>query len=165
MAEPNEPQKMIEVELGRLVLRDHSLAAPQYIYLREKDGARSFPIVIGFPEAAEIQRVVTGATTERPMTHHLLFDTIQSLGAKLARVDIVDMRHNTFYAQLTLEGEAGETLAILDARPSDSIALALRAGCPLRVAEFVLEGARTDEAPDMLDEETGEDFAGGPPEA
>jgi uncharacterized protein len=152
MTQPSESQRMIEMEVGRLVLRDHSLAAPQYVYLREKGGERSFPIVIGFPEAAEIQRVVTGMATERPMTHQLLCDTLSTLGAKLARVDIIDLRRNTFYAQLVLEDENGETIAVLDARPSDSIALALRVGCPLRVSEFVLDTARTDEAPDVLDE-------------
>ena len=63
----DDTPRMIEMELGRLVLRDHSLIAPQYVYLREKDGGRSFPIVVGFAEAAEMQRVVTGIETERPI--------------------------------------------------------------------------------------------------
>ncbi|MFT7485332.1 MAG: bifunctional DNase/RNase, partial [Candidatus Paceibacteria bacterium] len=116
-----------------------------YIYLREVDGQRSFPIIIGFPEATEIQRVVTSTETERPMTHQLLHDTITQLGAHLASVDIVDVRQNTFYAQLVLENESGERVAVIDSRPSDSIALALRAKCPLRVSEVVLEMVRTDE--------------------
>lgn len=157
MDETTAPQRMIEMELGRLVLRDHSLSAPQYVYLREKNGERSFPIVIGFPEAAEIQRVVTGNDTERPMTHKLLHDTINSLGAKLARVDIIELRHNTFFAQLVIGNEEGQTLAVLDARPSDSIALALRANCPLMVSEVVLDIARTDEAPDDLDQASADD--------
>lgn len=146
-------EKMVEIELGRLVLRDHSLAAPQYIYLREIDGERSFPIVIGFPEATEIQRVVTGLATERPMTHQLLHDAIQALGARLASVDIVDVRQNTFFAHIVLENEAGQVVATLDARPSDSIALAMRARCPLRVSEAVLELVRTDRGPDPIESE------------
>lgn len=142
---------MVEIELGRLVLRDHSMAAPQYIFLREVNGERSFPIVIGFAEATEIQRVVTGVRTERPMTHELLHETIQALGARLASVDIVDVRKNTFYARLLLEDEAGESLGQIDARPSDSIALALRAGCPLRVSESLLELVRTDRGRDSLE--------------
>ena len=141
---------MVPIELGRLVLRDHSVSAPQYIYLREVDGNRSFPIIIGYPEAVEIQRVVTNAETERPMTHALMHDAITQLGAKLAYVDIVDVRQNTFYAKLVLHNEAGEEVAVLDGRPSDSIALALRAKCPLRVAESVLDTVRTDDAKDAM---------------
>lgn len=152
-----ESEKLVEMELGRLVLRDHSLTAPQYVFLREKDGERSFPIVIGFPEAAEIQRVVTGVATERPMTHQLLSDALRSLGARLVRVEITDLRHNTFYAQLVLEDEDGLPLAVLDARPSDSLALASRVGCPVLVSESVLEAARTDEAPDLLEDDEDED--------
>ena len=144
-----EDQVMVEIELGRIVLRDHS-SIPQYIYLREKNGERSFPIVIGFPEASEIQRVITRTATERPLTHELLHNALNTLGAHLARVDIVDIRQNTYFAQLFLENEAGEAIATLDARPSDSVALALRAGCPIRVAESVLEQVRTDEANDPL---------------
>jgi hypothetical protein len=152
MDQPEAPT-MIEMELGRLVLRDQSLALPQYVYLREKNGQRSFPIMIGYPEAAEIQRVVMGVATERPMTHQLLFDAIEALGARLARVDICDLASNTFYAQLTLEDGSGATLAPLDARPSDSIALAQRAHCPLFVSEPILEASRTDDSPDVLDGE------------
>lgn len=143
--------KWVEIELGRIVLRDHSLGAPQYIYLREVGGERSFPIVIGFPEATEIQRVVTGMATERPMTHQLLHDAIGALGARVAHVDIVDVRQNTFFARIVLENEGGEVVASLDARPSDSIALATRARCPLRVSEDVLELVRTDRGEDQIE--------------
>jgi len=147
---PDEGQKMVEIELGRIVLRDQSMGAPQYIYLREVGGDRSFPIVIGFPEATEIQRVVTGLETERPMTHQLMHDSIQALGAQLASVDIVDVRQNTFFARIVLQDEGGTVVATLDARPSDSIALAMRARCPLRVSESVLELVRTDKGQDPL---------------
>lgn len=165
MHDPTEDQEMVEIELGRLVLRDHSFVAPQYIYLREVGGERSFPIVIGYPEAAEIQRLVTGDATERPMTHQLMHNMMRALGAQLARVDIVEIRHNTFFAQLVLADETGEPVAILDSRPSDSIALALRARCPLRVAESVLEQVRTDEATDSIGGEPGEPEEPGPEES
>jgi len=148
--DPAEGQVMIDVELGRVILREHSLNAPQYIYLREVGGQRSFPIVIGLPEAMEIQRILTGVKTERPLTHQLLSEVMGSLGAHLKHVDIVDIRHNTFFAQLVLADEKDETVAIVDSRPSDSIALCLRAGCPLRVTESVLEQVRTDESGDPL---------------
>jgi len=148
--DPTEDLPMIEIELGRIVLRPHSISAPQYIYLREKGGDRSFPIVIGYPEATEIGRVVTGEAMERPMTHQLLHETINSLGAKVVCVDIVDVRQNTYYARIQLEDDAGNRLASIDARPSDSIALAMRARCPLRIAENVLEAVRTDDGMDTI---------------
>ncbi|MAF67279.1 MAG: hypothetical protein CMJ84_16685 [Planctomycetes bacterium] len=154
MTEPEEGSHMVEMSLGRVVIRDGS--AQQHIHLRERGGERSFPIVIGTPEAAEIQRVVTRAQTERPLTHQLAHDAILALGARLARVDIVDLRSNTFFAQLVLHGEGGDLRAVVDARPSDAIALALRAGCPVRVAESVLEQVRTDRAADALVEEPEE---------
>lgn len=147
--EPEEP-RMIDIELGRLVLRDHSISAPQYLHLREVNGSRSFPIIIGYPEAIEIKRILTETETERPMTHQLMHDCMSQLGATIAHVDIVDVRQNTFFAKLFLQDLAGQQVATLDARPSDSIALALRAKCPLRVAESVLEQVRTDESVDMI---------------
>jgi len=94
--------------------------------------------------------VVTGLETERPMTHQLMHDSIQALGAQLASVDIVDVRQNTFFARIVLQDEGGSVVATLDARPSDSIALAMRARCPLRVSESVLEQVRTDKGQDPL---------------
>ncbi len=149
-SDPIEDLPMIEIELGRIVLRPHSISAPQYIYLREKGGDRSFPIIIGYPEATEIGRVVTGESMERPMTHQLLHETISSLGARVLCVDIVDVRQNTYYARIQLEDDAGNRLASIDARPSDSIALAMRARCPLRIAESVLEAVRTDDGMDAI---------------
>ena len=144
-------QPMIEVALGRIVIRDN--ADRQYIYLAERGGERGFPIVIGTPEASEIHRVVSGAECERPMTHQLTASIVEGLGARLKRCDIVDLRSNTFYAQIVLQSPSGDTTVVLDARPSDAIALALRAGCPLRVAESVLEQVRSDESgPDPMPE-------------
>jgi bifunctional DNase/RNase len=156
MSEPEEKDgRMVEMILGRVVIRDGS--TQQHIHLRERTGERSFPIIIGTPEAAEIQRVLTSTQTERPLTHQLTHDSILALGARLARVDIVDLRSNTFFAQLVLHGEDGDLRAVVDARPSDAVALALRAGCPMRVAESVLEQVRTDRARDALKEaEQGE---------
>jgi bifunctional DNase/RNase len=86
-----------------------------------------------------------------------------ALGSKLVRVDIVDLRNNTFFAQLVLNEKGGERTTTVDARPSDAVALALRARCPLRVAESVLEAVRTDESgPDKIegeDEDPPEDPA------
>lgn len=147
----SQEQEMIEVLLGRIVIRDDS--DRQYIFLTEKDGERGFPIVIGTNEAHEIQRVVSGAENERPLTHQLAFSMVEGLGGTIKRCDVVDLRKNTFFAQLVLQSTDGETTAVIDARPSDAIALALRAQCPIRVAESVLEDVRTDDSgPDPLPE-------------
>lgn len=130
--------KMIEVALSRIVLRDQS--DRQYIFLSEVGGARGFPIVIGNSEALEIHRVVHGIESKRPMTHQLTHAAIEALGARLEGVDIVDLKENTFYAQLRLE-RGSEVPALVDARPSDAIALALRAQCRIRVSEDVLTRA------------------------
>jgi len=129
---------LIEVTLSRIVLRDG--ADRQYIFLAEVDGARGFPIVIGNNEAGEIQRVVHGIEPERPLTHQLTYAAIEALDGRIEAVDIVDLKHNTFYAQLLLRGPKDEPIAV-DARPSDAIALALRAKCKIRVSEDVLTRA------------------------
>jgi len=147
--EPEEEAEMIDVTLSRIVIREGS--EQQYIYLKEREGDRGFPIVIGMNEACEIRRVVAGLQTQRPLTHQLAFETIRALGTELKHVDIVDLRENTFFAQLVLHRRESELTAVVDARPSDAVALALRADCPIRVAQSVLEMVRTDEAgPDPL---------------
>lgn len=130
---------MIDAALTRIVIRDG--IDRQYIFLREKQGERGFPIVIGNNEALEIHRVVHGIEPERPLTHQLTFAAIKGLGANLQSVDIVDLRRNTFFAQIVLQNDEGDVLTVVDARPSDAIALALRARCRIRIAESVLERA------------------------
>ena len=139
---------MIDVQLSRIVRREGALQ--QWILLTERDGERSFTIVIGASEAEEIHRVVTKEQPKRPLTHQLAFDSIQALGGQLQQVNIVRLHNNTFYAELVLSKNGGGTTAV-DARPSDALAIGLRAGCPIRVAEWVLQEARTDESgPDPL---------------
>lgn len=139
---------MIEMLLGRIVIREES--AQQFIFLTERGGGRGFPIVIGAVEAAEIHRVVTSAESPRPLTHQLAHSILQALDAELVRCDIVDLRQNTFFAQLVLRRRSSNEIAIVDARPSDAIALALRAKATIRVAESVLAQVRTDTNSDPL---------------
>lgn len=148
MTNQNGDDRLLEMQLRRIVIRENS--DQQYIYLVEKDGERSFPIIIGTSEAFEIRRVVCGVQTERPLTHQLAHDLITSLGGRLVGVDIVDLRNNTFYANLLIEQAGGGETKLIDTRPSDAVALAMRAGCPLRVAESVLAEAREDKAQDKL---------------
>ena len=106
MTEPPE-QPMVEVVLGRIVIRESS--DRQYIILQERGGKRGFPIVIGSNEAAEIKRVVAQIECERPLTHQLAFSIIEAFGARIRRCDIVDLRQNTFFAQLVLQTDSGGT--------------------------------------------------------
>ena len=147
MSSEAEP-KMVEMLLARIVMREDS--AQQFIFLTERGGARGFPIVIGAAEAAEIHRVVTSAESPRPLTHQLAHSILQSLDADLVRCDIVDLRQNTFFAQLILRRRSNSEVAVVDARPSDAIALALRAKAIIRVAESVLDQVRTDMSSDPL---------------
>jgi bifunctional DNase/RNase len=131
----SEGGNLIEVELVKIVIRDTN--DQQYIFLKEKEGERLLPIVIGYFEASAIDRRVRGESTPRPMTHKLLADTIEALGARLLRVVVTRLHENTFYASLELE--QGETVVPMDCRPSDAIALAVRTEAPIYVAEEVIE--------------------------
>jgi hypothetical protein len=145
----------VDMRLSRVIMRDNS--EEQWIFLSETGGTRGFPIIIGRSEAQEIRRVVTGVRPGRPLTHQLTFDSIEALGARLERVDIVDLRENTFYARLVLREASGGERRV-DARPSDAVAIGLRAGCPIRVAEEVLDQVRTDTSgPDPLPEKPDPD--------
>lgn len=122
-------------------VRIHSLGLDQttnqpVILLREEDGLRVLPIWIGHPEATAILIAVEGVQPPRPMTHDLLLATLVAAGWALERVEITRLEEGTFYAAIILRGEE-RTMAV-DARPSDSIALAVRAGCPILVAEAVM---------------------------
>lgn len=132
-------ERLVDCSVARLILVDGQ--DRQYLYLAESAGQRSFPIVIGSTEAHEIHRVLHGLETQRPLTHELAHHLLQALSTRITHVDIVDLEHNTYFAQITLENETGDTVAVIDARPSDAIALALRAHCALRVSEKVLDRA------------------------
>ncbi len=136
---------MIEVQLSRIVIRETS--DQQTVYLREKDGSRQFPIVIGLFEAVAIDRCVRERKTKRPMTHELMASLLPALGAKLDRVVISDLRENTFYAKLVLAGAAGSPVEI-DSRPSDAIALAVQVAAPIFVEERVIESVLASPPPE-----------------
>jgi bifunctional DNase/RNase len=114
----------------------------QHIVLKEIDGDRSFPIVIGLFEATSIDRRVRGISTPRPLTHDLLATVIDLLGAEVQDVVINDLREHTYYAQLRVRHE-GELIEI-DCRPSDAIPLAVTLKVPIYVNEDVLGDALDD---------------------
>lgn len=126
---------MVEMELIRILMNERR--GEQMVVLKEKKGKRTLPIIIGIPEASAIKLKISGIRTPRPMTHDLLKNTIEQLGASLKEVIIDKLQKNTFYAKLVLNGNNGKGI-VIDARPSDSIALALRAKCPIFTTEELL---------------------------
>ncbi len=125
---------MVQVELRRIMICETS--DHQHIVLKEKDGEREFPIVIGLYEAMAIDRGVKHLAMPRPLTHDLLWAVIQKLGASLDQVLINDLRDGTFYATLVLSRN-GERIE-MDCRPSDAIALAVQGSVPIFAAEHVI---------------------------
>lgn len=132
----------LECELAQILLMTDSLSSPQVIVLREKEGARSFMVHIGLFEALAINRQIHGETLPRPMTHDLMMTLVGALGGELKRVAISDLveddeGNGTFYGFLVLVREGREI--VVDCRPSDAIALAVRAACPIYVSRDVLD--------------------------
>jgi bifunctional DNase/RNase len=122
------------------------------VILRDKDGQRVLPIWVGVFEANAIALQIENVSTPRPMTHDLLKNVIQDLKARIQKIVVSDLKENTFYALIYLDTD-GETVAI-DARPSDAIALALRAHAPIFVEDTVIANAKTvDIVPEKADAE------------
>jgi uncharacterized protein len=125
---------MIQLELSKIKIDE--TRNEQLIVFREREGTRYLPVVIGIAEVNAIKLKLSGIVPPRPLTHDLLLQTIQALGGKLEKVLIDKLQNNTFYAKLVLRKDK---IAIeLDARPSDSVALALRADAPIYVSEEIL---------------------------
>ena len=127
---------MAEMELFRIRIDENR--GEQVIVLKEKTGSRCLPIIIGILEASAIKMKISGFQSPRPMTHDLLKDVIAGLGAKLEKIVVDSLDKNIFYAKLHIRTADGK-LSIVDARPSDSVALALRANSPIFVEEEVLK--------------------------
>ncbi|MBU4312693.1 MAG: bifunctional nuclease family protein [Candidatus Omnitrophica bacterium] len=125
---------MIEMELNKIRIDENR--GEQVIVLKEKDGNRVMPIVIGIMEVTAIKMRISGLTPPRPMTHDLFCNTISQIGAKIDRIVITKLEQNTFFAKLVVQIDS--KLAEVDARPSDSIALAIRAKAPIFVEEELL---------------------------
>lgn len=111
----------------------------QIIVLKEKEGARFLPVVIGISEVNAIKLKLSGIEPPRPLTHDLLIRVIEGFGGRVKQILIDRLENSTFYAKLVLEKE-NEQIEI-DARPSDSIAIALRANAPIVVNPSVLDEA------------------------
>jgi bifunctional DNase/RNase len=143
------------------------------VLLKTADGNKFLPIWIGHPEAAAILMKLQSQAPPRPMTHDLLSDMLEQLEAQVVRITVTELRENTFYAQITVQQEGREIE--VDSRPSDAIALAIRAEAPIFVADSVIEesaiefeGEDVDQSQldaevakfrNFLEEVTPEDFA------
>ncbi len=129
---------LVQMELSRIIISE--INDQQVVYLREIDGSRSFPILIGIFEATSINRRLTAPPPPRPLTHDLLKHTIESLGAELQDVVVTRMVDHTYFAALRVRTPEGEILEI-DSRPSDAIALAVHYDPvrPIFVAEDILD--------------------------
>ncbi len=133
---------MIELILSKIKIDENR--SEQVIVLKEREGARFLPVVIGIAEVNAIKLKLSGIEPPRPLTHDLLLQAIQELGAKLKEIQIDKLENNTFYAKLVLVRNGSGEIKV-DARPSDSVALALRAGAPIYVAEEVIDEAGVSE--------------------
>jgi hypothetical protein len=129
---------VIQVELSKIIIDEKH--QDQIIVLKEKNGDRQFPIVIGFLEASSIKMKLSGIEPPRPMTHDLLVAVIEGLGATLDRLVIDKMVNNTFHAKLEFKFKNGKK-KVVDARPSDGVALAVRTSASIFVEDDVLKKA------------------------
>ena len=123
----------IEVELSRIIIDETS--DQQVIVLKEKGGDRTLPIVIGIVEIMAIDRRLKGKTAIRPLTHDLLGNIIEAVGAKIEKVVISDLQNHTYYATIHLS--INNKKVEVDSRPSDAIAVGIATNVPIFVAEHV----------------------------
>jgi len=130
----------VPMELSRILITE--FGDQQVIFLREKGGERSFPILIGTAEALAIDRRLKGVQTPRPMTHELLASVISAMGGQIDHIVINDIRSHTFIA--TLHIRRGTEMVSVDSRPSDAIALGVAFETPIYVAEHVLTNVLSD---------------------
>lgn len=129
----------IEVKIRGLMM-DPSSGTP-IIILKDVNSETMLPIWVGAYEANAIALEIEKIAPQRPMTHDLLRNVILEMGATVERVVVTELKDNTFFASIELRDRAGEAV-LIDARPSDAIALALRADCPIYVNEEVIRASR-----------------------
>ncbi|MEO0102808.1 MAG: bifunctional nuclease family protein [candidate division WOR-3 bacterium] len=126
---------MIEVKVAGVKFDEKSRSP--VVFLKEASGNRVLPIFIGPAEATAIMYALENVNFERPLTLDLMKRLIEGLGGKIQRVVITEIRNNTFFAEIILEKEGNKI--VIDARPSDSVGLALKINCPIYCEESVME--------------------------
>lgn len=127
----------VRCDLARIIITETS--EQQIIVLRERDGERAFPIVIGIFEATAIDRRLKGHPVQRPLTHDLLATIIEQMGGELEKIVINDLLDRTFFAKIVIR-HGGQLLEV-DARPSDAIALGVAGDVAIYVEDHVLDEA------------------------
>ena len=132
---------LMQIEMTIKGLMVDPVTSLPIILLRDSGGERVLPIWVGAFEANAIALQIENVSTPRPMTHDLLNNVIQGLNASLEKVVVCEVKDSTFYALMHLRLPDG--VVVVDARPSDAIALALRASAPIFVDEDVIEGAKS----------------------
>ena len=125
----------VQMELHKIIISE--MQDQQIIMLKEVDGERTFPIVIGSNEALAISRRLKGEPTIRPMTHDLLANVIEHLGGTIEQIEINDLENHTFFARIHIRQD-GKIIEV-DSRPSDAIAIGIATTVPIYVAEHVLD--------------------------
>jgi bifunctional DNase/RNase len=126
------------------------------VLLKTADGNKFLPIWIGHPEAAAILMKLQGASTPRPMTHDLVTEMLQQLEARVTRITVTELRDNTFYASITIQMDGSEIE--IDSRPSDAIALAVRAEAPIFADDRVIEESAIEFEGEESEEEIVDEF-------
>jgi bifunctional DNase/RNase len=124
----------IQMELNKIIISE--MQDEQIIILKEVDGERTFPIVIGSPEAFAIDRRLKGYVHPRPLTHDLLANIIEQMGGTIDHIEINDLQKHTFFARIFIRQD--NQMIEVDSRPSDAIALGIATTVPIFVAEHVL---------------------------
>ena len=125
----------VQMELHKIIISDTQ--DQQIIMLKEVDGERKFPMVIGTDSAYAIERRLKGITAPRPLTHDLLSSVIEQMGGTVDRIEINNLQDHTFFASIHIRRN-GDVVEI-DSRPSDAIALGIATTVPIYVAEHVLD--------------------------
>ena len=130
----------IEVKIRGLMMDPNS--GTPIIILKDVNSEQMLPIWVGAYEANAIALEIEKIAPQRPMTHDLLRNLIVEMGAQVERVVVTELRDNTFFAVIEMKNSSGEFIT-LDSRPSDAIALALRADCPIFVNEEVIHASKS----------------------
>jgi uncharacterized protein len=125
----------VQMELHKIIISE--MREQQIIVLKEVDGERTFPIVIGNSEAYAINRRLKGESPARPLTHDLLANVIEQMGGTINRIEINNLQDHTFFARIHIR-QNGQMREV-DSRPSDAIALGIATTVPIFVAEHVLD--------------------------
>jgi bifunctional DNase/RNase len=130
----------IEVKIRGLMMDPNS--GTPIVILKDVNSETLLPIWVGAYEANAIALEIEKIATQRPMTHDLLRNLIVEMGARVERVVVTELRDNTFFAVIEMRSSSGDFM-MLDSRPSDAIALALRADCPIYVNEAVIQASHS----------------------